>query len=709
MERPRFTVGTAALSWALLLALLGVCCTAASADEAAISMKIPHVAAAPPVDGTLSSPIWQQGTKVALAYDRQNHGPAQEPTTAYLLTDGQNLYVGFDAVQTRTPILTTQHTNMNGVDTDDEVKISLWPAGTHGNNYQFISTPLGTRYQYSSENLTYEPTWDAVAHIGNHEWTVTMRIPLRVMRGARHDTWLVNLTRWEPTTQSLYVWSGGPNFAGTADTNYARPMLEMPDQPRPQPRIGVYGLGSLASGLAGGSTSRMGADLSIPITSGTSFIAALHPDFSNAEQDQATIAPTALRRFLNETRPFFTQGANFYNNFEYDAAPTEQLLYTPAIPTPRDGYAIEGKEGPFTFAGFNAIGTARNDNAQSLVYTTRPRNLYISAERVSASLPGIRDVAMEFGTKWDDLKHKFLYLDYGTESGSFVTDPAKGKFIDFGGGFYGPHSFTGGGIRKIGAQFNPLDGFFSNNDLAGYGLFSQHTWTPNGGYLRSLQGSAFVDNYYSSHGLNAQSDYSFQIDAVTRNLWELVANTGSSYLLINGAVVPVTQQGEKLVYHSGTATPTQIQYLTGRYGAGRLDSWFRSTTMKVGERGLLSLEADNTRQYLDHPLPDGSTTLVQWLERASIAYTFDRNTSLVFGVRRYFGPPPIPNNGSGTCFVARPNDPNALGFCPNVSLAFYKRMPHDELYVIYGNASANTTVPQFLVKYIHYFGAEKGI
>ncbi|MBV9149958.1 MAG: hypothetical protein JO024_08830, partial [Candidatus Eremiobacteraeota bacterium] len=141
----------------------------------------------------------------------------------------------------------------------------------------------------------------------------------------------------------------------------------------------------------------------------------------------------------------------------------------------------------------------------------------------------------------------------------------------------------------------------------------------------------------------------------------------------------------------------------------RLDSWFRSTTFKVGERGLLSLEADDTRQYLDHPLPNGSSTNVQWLERASFAYDFDRNTSLVFGVRRYFGPPPIPNNGASTCFVPNASDPNALGFCPNVSLAFYKRMPHDELYVIYGNASANTTVPQFLIKYIHYFGAEKGI
>ncbi|MBV8689074.1 MAG: hypothetical protein JOZ59_03100, partial [Candidatus Eremiobacteraeota bacterium] len=649
---------------AVIFALMGLIWGAASADEAAVSMTIPHVSSPPPLDGTLTSPIWQQGAKITLAYDRQTRGPSQEPTTAYLLTDGKNLYVGFDAVQTRTPILTSQHTNMNGVDTDDEVKISLWPAGTHGNNYQFISTPLGTRYQYSSENLTYEPTWDAVAHIGNREWTVTMRIPLNIMRGAHHDSWLVNLTRWEPTTQSLYVWSGGPTFSGTNDTNYARPMLGMPDALRPPPRIGVYGLGSLASSLAGGSTSRMGVDLSVPITSGTSFIAALHPDFSNAEQDQATIAPTALRRFLNETRPFFTQGATYYNNFECDACPNEQSLYTPAIPTPRDGYAIEGKEGPWTFAGFDAVGVGRDDTAQSVVYTTRPRNLYISAQRVAVDMSGLKDDTLQLAAKWDDLRHKFIYLDYGTEDGTNVTDPSKAKFAEFGGGYYGPHSFTGGGIRRIGAQYNPVDGFVSNNDIAGYGVASQHTWTPTAGVFRSILAAVFVDNYHSSQGLLGQSDVNFGIDAVTRSLWEFNLNTGSSYLLINGSVVPVTQNGQKLIYHSGTATPTQIQYYRGRYGAGRLDSWFRSTTMKVGERGLLSLEADDTRQYLDHPLSNGSSTLVQWLERASFAYDFDRNTSLVVGVRRYFGPPPIPNNGSGTCFVPNATDPNALGFCP---------------------------------------------
>ncbi|HXW77730.1 MAG TPA: hypothetical protein VEJ20_09985, partial [Candidatus Eremiobacteraceae bacterium] len=60
-----------------------------------------------------------------------------------------------------------------------------------------------------------------------------------------------------------------------------------------------------------------------------------------------------------------------------------------------------------------------------------------------------------------------------------------------------------------------------------------------------------------------------------------------------------------------------------------------------------------------------------------------------------------PLSPSGTvpgCFVNQ----------PNISFSFYRRLGHDELYVVYGNPNAVTTSPALIVKYIHYFGAEKG-
>ncbi|MDP9018914.1 MAG: DUF5916 domain-containing protein [Candidatus Eremiobacteraeota bacterium] len=715
----------ARLAFAAPFILCTVLGAAGNAQAAGLSITIPTTATAPAVDGTLSDPVWQKAAKVQLTFDRQTHGDAAEPTTAYIITDGKALYIGFDATQTRAPIVANQRNNNTGVDTDDEVKIGLWPSGKNGVSYNFIATAIGTRYQGSTENLSYEPTWDAVGHVGQNKYIVTMRIPLSIMHGAAQNNWLINLTRYEVTTGSLYAWSGGPSFGGTTDQNFAMPLLDMPKSvgSRPQPRIGVYGLGSIASPVAGGSTSRTGADISIPITETTSLIAALHPDVSNVEQDQQTIAPTAFRRFFNETRPFFTQGANYYNYMECDACNAEQSLYSPAIPTPRDGYAIEGKQGPLTFAAFDAVGFSRTDAAQSVIFKNPSQNFYVSGQRVSVngtskSLPGpaFRDNTLQFATKLDDLHHKFVYANYGTESATsnWITDPGQATFQEIGAGFYGPNSFVGGGFRRIGAQYNPFDGFFTHafdaagntTAMGGYGVFAQHTWIPTGGKFKSINVNLYNDSYHSATGL-AQFDLNLQLDVTTRKQWEFVENTGSSYFMVNGQLTPVTQESTRLNYRPGTATPSSLQFFTGRYGPGRLDAWFRSTTIKVGQRGALSLEADDTRQYLDHPQSNGSSTNIQWLERASFAYQLDPNTSFAVGVRRFFGPPPTPNGGS-TCTIARPGNPVALGYCPNVSFAFHRRLPHDELYIIYGDASQTITVPQFLVKFIHYWGAEKG-
>ena len=49
--------------------------------------------------------------------------------------------------------------------------------------------------------------------------------------------------------------------------------------------------------------------------------------------------------------------------------------------------------------------------------------------------------------------------------------------------------------------------------------------------------------------------------------------------------------------HGASATPTSIQYFTGHWGLGRLDTWFRSSTLKVGSRGSLTFTVDNTVNY----------------------------------------------------------------------------------------------------------------
>jgi hypothetical protein len=666
-------------------------------ESSPLSLTIPVLSVPPQLTLDFAATPWTKAAKVDLGYDRLTHAPSSEPTNAYVWTDGKYLFVGFDATQTRSSLVMNQHSNNVGVDTDDEVKISLWPGGRNGFNYQFIATPAGTKYQYSTENTNYEPTWDVITKTRSNGFSVAMRIPLNVMRGSHPHDWLVQFTRWEVTTGSLYAWSGGENFQGTTDVNYARSLVGMPTvaATKPKPRVAIYGLAAVNGASIGGSTSRMGVDVAVPITQGTSFIGTFHPDFSNVEADQQTISPTAFRRYYSETRPFFTQGSSFYNYYECDACPNEQSLYTPAIPTPRNGYAVEGHEGPFSFGAFDAVADDRNDAAQSLVMKTRPGTFYISAQRVAVNTDtGVHDYTEQFATKLDDLKHWFAYGNYGTENGSLITDPSQAKFYEVGGGHYGPFSFIGGGIRRIGSQYNPYDGFFSNTAIAGWSLFTNHNWYPNAGFFKQINANAYIDRYHDTTGLGPNlTDQNLGIDVVTRKLWEFVANTGSSYFLTNGIYSPITQETTSITYHSGTATPTQLSLSTGIFGDGRVNAWNRITTFKAGSRTLITLQVYNTQQFLP------TVTYTQWLERFSVAFAQGPDASLAIGLRRTHGLGPLLGTSQDTSCAIN---------CWNISLAYHKRFGFNELYVAYGDPSTLTTTPQFLVKLIHYVGAEKG-
>jgi hypothetical protein len=192
-------------------------------------------------------------------------------------------------------------------------------------------------------------------------------------------------------------------------------------------------------------------------------------------------------------------------------------------------------------------------------------------------------------------------------------------------------------------------------------------------------------------------------------------STGSDYVRLqtDGTFHPVNQNGISLTFGSGaqntsvnngaqhgsSATPTTIAYYTGRYGPGRLNVLTVNTTMKAAGRGLVTFEVDGNTQLLDEGASQLATRdrFTQWLERVSYTYQANRDESLAFGVRRIIGYTPmldqVPSFQTGW----------------NLSAAYHRLFSGDnEIYAVYGDASQFATVHQFIVKWIHYFGAAKG-
>lgn len=681
---------------ALTPILLGITARATAAQaDGAYTITAPAVQAPPKIDGTLADPAWKNAAHVRLDWDFSFQRSAEQQTDAYVVVDSRNMYVAFVAKQ-RQAITATQHQDDQPLGSDDVVRVFVWPAGDSGNEYSFVANPVGTRYATSTENTAFSPAWQAVATTQSDGYVVTERIPLSVMRGDGRGTWRVQFDRRIRVSNQLFEWAHSP-AQGSTDTalyaGYLHGMEVAAKNTRTKPRVAVYGLGEYAPSYLGGSTSRAGMDLALPITQTSSFIATFHPDYSNVELDQQSISPTAFPRKYSEVRPFFTQGANYYNAFNCNDCLSYPLLYTPNIPTPRSGYAVEGKQGDVTFAGFDAIGDDRNDSAQAFSWRSPDRRYEAIYQRTGVDIPGLHDVA-EYVQGVAGNYHNFsAYATVGDESGTQITTPGQGRYEEYGVNLFTPKSGVFAAYHDVGSQYAPYDAFNQINDVKGPSIYMYREFDYGAhSFIQSITPSVDYASYDDHTGSKNYAYDSLYVSLNTRNQWTLQVTTGSQFLRFPNSSGGLTNQnGILLAYGQNTSTPSSLSYNVGRYGAGFLHGTDMLATLRVTRRGTLSLEAYNTDQALD-----AGGSYKQWLERVSFGYQIDPQQSIAVGVRKIVGTGPV--------FFGAPDPIDAF----NLSFAYYRRMHGAEVYFAYGTPNALDTQHDFLFKIIRYIGADKG-
>jgi len=315
---------------------------------------------------------------------------------------------------------------------------------------------------------------------------------------------------------------------------------------------------------------------------------------------------------------------------------------------------------------------------------------------------GFDDVttSLTTGYAWQK-SHAFVYLNYGNDRGSNVTDPGLADDGEDGGGHVDKDTVYGIDYQIIGPQFQPADGFVQQPDVRGLAMFYNPTFhfDPKS-TLQDIKLSTFLNEQNDHKGNPAFKASSVQVNFDFRNQLSLHVFGGyGKNETFDNQYLPFNQNGIFLGYKTQTSTPSSITYSGGPYYHGSLSSWSYVTTRPL-TRGLnLSLEADENTYA-----PGGSyvalePTARQWLERISIDYQFSRYASFDLGARRIVGQN-LPNAFETPTF----DNLNA----GNVSAAFHFLAAHNEWYVVYGNPNNLSTLPAFYVKWIRYIGAEKG-
>jgi hypothetical protein len=695
----RFAQALAAALW-FSSCLPAMAAAASTADVDAVD--VPVLKPPPQITGPIDL-AWTNAAKLTLPTNFTARRAADEPTEVYVGQDNANLDVAFVVTQ-REPVLSAQETNGSSVTSDDYVMVYLWPQGTQGFAYSFAANPRGARYQTSSENSAYTPTWNSFGRTTPTGYTVTMQIPLSAIRSGGSKNWRAQFARACVASNGLSVWTfsdreqnaNDPAFAGTLrDVGVAAG-----SSLRPRPRAGFYMLGESTTQANGGSTSRVGADFSLPVTPTASLVGTLHPDYSNVEIDQQTIAPNAFAYQYQEVRPFFTQAGQGFN-YNFSCSDCPQLLYTPNIPTFAQGYALEGTQGRLTFSGFDAIANDRTDQALALDYNVETKdNAYgINVQRVGVDMTGLHDDLTSITTGINNQHtHFFLYGNAAIDRGTNVTNAPLGNYLEAGGGYASAKTVVVANYQTIGAQFNPVDSFVSQTDITGYEFYARHMWdfSPKA-LLHDVQAQTFYAWYHDRFGQPAQVDASANVFLDFRNLMTL--RLFSNYFgakVLNGEFLPFDGNSVELGYKLATNTPSYVQYSGGPYYHGQLDAWSYVSTVPIHRKLRLRLEADENKYLTTYP---GEIGDAQWLERATLDYQINRDAAFDVGVRRIIGPN-LPNAYSVPDFT-----PVNAG---NVTVAFHILSAKNEFYLVYGNANSLSTLPAFYVKWIRYVGAPKG-
>ena len=703
----------------------------------------------PALDAQLTDPAWLKGVVALDFINLTTRRPAEHTTTAYLLYDDQNLYVGFKVEQRGVRMTANQTTNNVGYGLDDWVAIGIDTSGNGAQKYFFFVTPRGVRYQQSTESARYDPPWSATAQMSGGEWTADLVVPLKDLRaaGGAVQAWRFNFARQIVATNDVYTWAYDTRMGDAGDSTWwpALTDLRLPHTAaRPRSHAELYGLFSggrdrnvfpQPSGAVEELTARnYGVDFAYPFTGSLALVGTFAPDFSNVETDQLTITPQEFQRRLTEYRPFFAQGADYLTPGLHDGMNGQAWsvpFYSPSIGSFNRGLKIEGTLGLNALGILEAKGNGFDDIAFGLNHKTADQAFRFLLGGVVANhlcapgdMPSVshdcgRDETLQFGFRKTDLKTGFEFGGQHTfEQGDFVPQASQADFDIAYASVQRPYYYATAGYRDVGPYYSPIDGFTLLNDIRG--PFATAGVNGNGSgpsRLKTWDAGFYAERYLDRVGNPRESQTIEYSDVTFKSLFGIsladvnsslrVYPSGNGYPLYLGAsTMPFHQSEIDLNYKRGTDSPLDVNYSWGPFASQcpgsppaptfcgpsstawvpfDLQQFGASMSHPLGRRFSVTLELDGTRERA------ASAADSQWLRRISLGESLGPDSNVSIALRSI----------SGTGGFATPG--------VDLAVSFHRKFSGgNELFVAYGTPAATATLNRLIIKYVLHFGGGTG-
>ena len=315
-----------------LVPLLILAATIAAAGEAAKSIRATRVERPPEIDGALTEPEWQTAHPVLdfTQFDPVEGAPPTELTSVRILYDDHALYIGAICYDSRPELIVRQLSRRDRSTEADRFALMIDSYADRQSAFFFSVNVSGVQSDgiMTQAGILYDNTWDEVWQVETHEyldgWSTEFRIPFNAIRFSTDDPgeteWGINFRRVIARKRETVEWVMVPRseqlqipFWGTlTGLERLKPSMHLDIVP--------YASGSLLqwspeSGHESGQEAEVhaGVDAKYGLSRSYTLDATINPDFGQVEVDQAVLNLTVFETLYPEKRPFFVEGAQFFN------------------------------------------------------------------------------------------------------------------------------------------------------------------------------------------------------------------------------------------------------------------------------------------------------------------------------------------------------------------------------------------------------------
>ena len=305
----------------------------ASSDLSVRSLRAARAERPPVIDGLLDDECWTRCETASQFFDMGRGGVPTQATEARVCYDDERIYVAFQCFEERMDAVSaaiTQRDEGGMFEVDDCVAVLFDTYHDQRSSYAFAANLIGTRLDLriadggAAEEIAWDAVWDVATHRDDDRWTAEFAIPVEVLRfvpgesitwGAeflRHATPSREDSRWvhlegDPVDPAYYgdlcgiSFSDAPLGLEIAVSAVGRyDPADIHEYPL-EPEDADWDLHPDA-----------GVDVEwVPLPTLT-VSATANPDFAQIEGDPNQINLTGDELYLDERRPFFSEGMELF-------------------------------------------------------------------------------------------------------------------------------------------------------------------------------------------------------------------------------------------------------------------------------------------------------------------------------------------------------------------------------------------------------------